>query len=184
MGLDMYVYRLKKANLADRVYTSEELRELGLDAVPVEDAEKYANIYAEVLPYVIKREVVRQVYNLEKIIADYNLPSNSRIWMYSYEGIKLCCKDDNGNDVDQYVTRDEISKKYTLTEVIEYYVFKTEEVAYWRKHYDLQDWIYDALGNVENTKYCYLPEEIIEEINTEFNEGIPVEPDLFYWEWY
>ena len=184
MGLDMYVFKMRKANLEDRVYTIGELSELGVSYVSVEDAMRNMDLYTQLLPYTIKREVTAEFYDVQKIIEDYNLPKNAGIGMISYDKIVVSGTANNGEYVRQEVTREEIEEKYTLVKTDPYYIWESEEVAYWRKHYDLQDWIYDALGDVDNTKYCYLPEEIVKEINKEFKECIPVEPDLFYWEWY
>lgn len=189
MGLDMYIYRIKKAKLEDREYTAKELRELGLSFTTKECVYENANLYAQLLPYTVERKVSDEFINKEKIIEDYNLPKNSRIWMRSYEGIKLCGTDDNGNDIDQYVTREEIEKKYVKTETESYFIWDESEVAYWRKHYDLQDWIYDAIDGVDNTGYYILDAETIREINRVFEESIPREDPtdeeaLFYWEWY
>ena len=72
-------------------------------------------------------------------------------------------------------------------------VFRREEVAYWRKHYAVQSFFYDALGNVENTGYYRLSEAVLKQFNASTLEGswdlLPVEAPtddtaLFYWEWY
>ena len=185
MGLDMHVFKIRKAILNEkRAYTTQELRERGISYVSLEDAKENIDLYRQILPYTTKADVTADFYDVQKIIADYDLPKNSHIGMMSYDKIIVAGTDANGDYIRQEVTREEIEEKYILTKTEIYYIWKSEEVAYWRKHYDLQDWIYDVLGNVENTKYCYLDEETIKELNDTFDECIPVEPDLFYWEWY
>ena len=189
MGLDMYVYKIRKAELEDREYTAEEFTNLGLSYVNVEDAHDNIGLYAQLLPYTVKRNVSVECYNIEKMIADFNLPSNSHIWMRSYEKIALSGTTDDGRRVEQEIFREDIESKYTITKTNPYYVWKEEEVDYWRKHYDLQDWIYDTLDGVDNTGYYILNADTIKELNKEFNECIPAEDPtdesaLFYWEWY
>ena len=190
MGLDMYVYRIRKAKLEDREYTTEELSKLGLGYVSVKDAESDMHLFAQLLPYTIKRNVSAQFYNVKQIIEDYNLPKDSHIGMISYERIVVGGRTDSGEYVSQEVFREEIEKKYieTITDI--YYVWeREEEVAYWRKHYDLQDWIYDNVEGVDNTGYYILNAETIRELNKKFDECLPEEDPtdesaLFYWEWY
>lgn len=189
MGLDMSVYKVSKIGLEKRTYSTSELRELGLSFVSADDVKENENLYYQLLPYTIKRDVSAEFFNMEKIIADYNLPSNSHVGMMSYDKITVSGKNENGEYVSQDITRDEIVKKYTITKVNPYYIWKDKQVAYWRKHYDLQDWIYDELGDVDNTGYYILNTDVINALNDAFDEDVPVmEPTkdsaLFYWEWY
>ena len=189
MGLDQYVYKISKIGLEKRTYTSAEIRELGLSCVMVDEANEYKQLYAELIPYTIKRDVSAEFLDMEKIIADYNLPSNSSVGMMSYDKITLSGKNENGEYIRQDITRDEIENKYTITKINPYYIWKEKQVAYWRKHYDLQDWIYDELGDVDNTGYYMLNADVIKALNDAFDEDVPVmEPTkdsaLFYWEWY
>lgn len=189
MGLDMYVYKVRKAELEDREYTTKELSDLNLSYVCVEDEYNVSDLYAQLLPYTIKRNASAECYDIEKMIADFNLPSNSHIGMLSYEMIVLYGTTDGGRYVRQEIFREDIENKYTITKTSAYYIWEQEEVEYWRKHYDLQDWIYDTLENVDNTGYYILNANVIAELNKKFNECLPEEDPtdesaLFYWEWY
>ena len=62
-------------------------------------------------------------------------------------------------------------------------------MEYWRKNYDLQDWIYDNIEGVDNCGYYVLDLDVVSEINYMFDASIPaVKPSeteaLFYHEWY
>ena len=189
MGLDQYVFRVKKAELEDREYTTNELSGLDVNYVSAKNVEENEEFYAQILPYAIKRDVSYLTYDVDNMISDYNLPSNSRIWMSCYDRIEFCGTDENGERVTKVITREEIEEKYTLVETEPHYIWDQKEIAYWRKNYDLQDWVYDALDNVDNTKYCILNKDTIREINRAFGEHLPLrEPTkrsaLFYWEWY
>lgn len=189
MGLDQCIYRVKKLELSERIYTSEELGGMDLDKVAVEDFENCKGLFGQLKPYMVKRDVLCKLYDIEKMIADYNLPSGSRIWRYSYDDIELSGYDENNQQVSRAISRDEIERKYIKTEIIPHYIFSREEVCYWRKHYDLQDWIYEHVSNADNTAYCILSADLINELNETFDEDIPIEEPtdesaLFYWEWY
>lgn len=189
MGLDQYIYRISKPNLANKVYTSEEIDTLGLNKVSATEFESDISLFKDLLPYVVKRDVTCQFYDKEKMIADYNLPKQSYIWQYSNDGITIGGTDKNGERINKKFSRKEIEEKYTKTETFPYYIWEEEEVEYWRKHYGLQDWAYANIDGVDNTAYCKLSLELIANLNRAFNEYIPAEEPteksaLFYWEWY
>jgi hypothetical protein len=189
MGLDMYVYRINKPKLEDRVYTTDEIIGAGLSYVLTKETEDEIQLITELLPYTITRDVICQFYDREKMIVDYNLPDDSYIGMYSPEGIALYGTR-NGEGVSQFISREDVKTKYTLTETRPCYIWNAEEVYYWRKAYDIQDWIYSELFyEVQNCGYYELDGELISRLNAEFDEEVPVEDPtnehaLFYHEWY
>lgn len=190
MGLDQYIFRIKKAELSERLYTSEELGTMGFNRIPAEDFEEHEDRYKHLKPYAVKRDVVCQFYDVEKMIADYNLPKDSYIWKHTHDNITISGYDANDNRIDQVISRDEINKKYTKTEIVPHYIFSTEDVWYWRKNYDLAEWL-DANMKcaVKNTGYYKLTKTLVKRINSKFKAKIPEESAtkesaLFYWEWY
>lgn len=190
MGLDQNIYRVRKPNLENKVYTSEEISVIkDLNRVSVEEFENCMNLFGDLVPYVVKRDVECQFYDVDKMIADYNLPKNVGIWRLGGGGITIGGTDKDGNRINQEFSDDEIQEKYVKTEILPHYIWKQEEVKYWRKHYDLQDWVYENIEDVDNTAYCILDKGLIMDLNEMFNEYIPVEEPtdesaLFYWEWY
>lgn len=188
MGLDQYIFRVKKLELADRLYTSEELSTMGLDKIPAEHFDN--EMYKQLKPYAVKRDVLCKLYDTAKIIEDYNMPNGSHIWSYCGNEITIGGYDANNQRVDKTITRDEIERKYIKTEIIPYYIFSTEEVWYWRKNYDLAEWLDDNMKCTrENTGYYKLTKTLIKRINSKFKAKIPEESAtkesaLFYWEWY
>lgn len=185
MGLDMWVRRVRKPNLEDKVYTTKEIDRMGYASASVEDAENIEQL----IPYTVVRNVLTNYYNRTKMIADYNLPKNSYIGMYSYDGIQIDGVNDNGERVSKFITRNEIEEKYIVTKSVPHYIWMEEEEAYWRKHYELQDWFYDNLEDVENCGYYILYADQIAEMNERFLEHVaecdPTDEEaLFYHEWY
>lgn len=188
MGLDMWIRRVRKPNLEDKVYTAKEIYDMGYSMASIHETESDSSI-EQLLPYTVVRNVLTDYYDKEKMIADYNLPKGSSIGMYSSEGIRISGINKDGERVSQFISDKEISEKYTITKSVPHYIWMESEEAYWRKHYDLQDWFYENLEDVENCGYYILNADLIAEMNEEFNESV-VEDDptddeaLFYHEWY
>lgn len=188
MGLDMWVRRVRKPNLEDKEYTYEELSSMDYSMVSVKDVENEMSMF-ELLPYTIVRNVLTDYYNKAKMIEDYNLSEDSYINMYSHEGIEISGTNTEGKRVSQFINNEEIEEKYTITKSVPHYIWKESEEAYWRKAYDMQDWFYANLENVENCGYYILDANLIAEMNKTFNEDVseddPTDDEaLFYHEWY
>lgn len=189
MGLDMFVYRVRKPQLEERVYTRKELDSKDLTAISVKNFECEESLLEQILPYAVTRDVTSEYINIEQIVKDYNLPKKSHVTMFSYDGIKVGGMNENKEYVDQFIDRNELYSKYVLNETEPTYIWCMEEEAYWRKHYELQDWFYEKLEHVENCGYYVLDAEQIAEMNAQFGEHVPEEDPtddeaLFYHEWY
>ena len=190
MGLDQYIYRISKPKLADCVYTSNEISSMGLSKISIADFDKYNGLYKSLLPYAIKRDVQCEFYDIDKMLLDYNLPSNARIFRYSGHEIELSGTRENGERVSQVISNVEVRDKYVRTEVVPHYIWKEEEEHYWRKHWDVAEWLERIMKkSIENTGYYRLNKTIISRLNSKFKCNIPEESAtkesaLFYWEWY
>lgn len=190
MGLDQYIYRVKKPQLEERVYKGEEITSTpGMYYTFLRDAEQDFDLIEQLIPYTAIRDVESNFINSKKIREDYNLPENAYISYMSSAEITYTGKDENGNHVERAISMREIEEKYIITSVLPAYIWESEEVQYWRNYYELQDWIYDHIDGVQNTGYYILDADLIRELNKELYEHVPKEdPDdesaLFYWEWY
>lgn len=190
MGLDQYIYRVRKPQLEERVYTSFEIDSMtNMRRAFLEDAEQEMELIEQLLPYTVIRDVESRFINSKKIFEDYNMPDNAHMCYMSNIEITYAGTDANGKRIEHTISMREIEEKYTVTKVLPCYIWESEEIQYWRKHYELQDWIYAHINGVQNTGYYILDNELIREMNKEFDEHIPKEdPDdesaLFYWEWY
>lgn len=81
--------------------------------------------------------------------------------------------------------------KYIVERVEKRFVCKCDEVQYWRKAYDIQNWFHDHIDDeVENTGFYILSRELLLEFGESFSEyeieaeDPSEETALFYWEWY
>lgn len=190
MGLDAYIYRISKVELENRIFTSMEIGSLGLSYAWGEDFETNTNLYGQLKPYAIKINTERQYYKTKEMISDYNLPINSYICFQSFDKLTLCGTDDNGDTVRQDISQKELTDKYIGTEIVPYYVWKEEEEAYWRKNWDLVDWLEHTLKKpIENCGYYRLSKTLIHRINSKFDryaseENATKDSAMFYWMWY
>lgn len=195
MGLDIYINRISKPEIEDKVYLSSEIDTLNLSYIPVCRAEEEVNLFQDMLPYTIQRMVTSEYINLEKLIADYNLPQNAYIGMMCGTGITVCGRDESNNYLSQNVTREEIEATYTVTKTELSYVWAQEEIAYWRKAFDVQAFFYHTLHHrVVNTGYHLLNGVDIQKFAAKFEKTddarcLPIEnptedSGLFYHEWY
>lgn len=189
MGLDMWIRRVRKPNLEDKVYTTQEIDDMDYSMVSVEEAENEMSMFEQLLPYTVVRNVLTDYFNKEKMIADYNLPKGSSIGMYSSEGIQISGINEDGKRVSQFISNKDIEEKYTVTKSVPHYIWNEYEEKYWRKHYALQSWLYDHLEDVDNCGYYILNADLIAKMNEEFYENVPEDDPtddeaLFYHEWY
>jgi hypothetical protein len=186
MGLDMYVYRISKPRLDNKTYMREELQDAGMVVLSLDEKEN--SLYQSVIPYMTECTVGNQYYDMEKIRADYNLPDDAHITMWSGDCVGFTGRDKNGEYVRQEIAKSEIDAKYTLTKTENCLVFEEDEVSYWRKAYEKRSFFYDEYP-VENCGYYKLDSDAIRRFNELHDESVPVEDAtensaLFYHEWY
>lgn len=184
MGLDMYLYLATKPEFNDQeVYEIEELRADGYSCFSKDDYS--SEYYEELFPFSQMLKVKDRDIDFDKIAKEYLL-DNDVNWRYRYgEWYAIDSKSSNVLSL----SVDVINEKYVSTTIKEYYVTKLDEVHYWRKAYDEQDFFYERL-DVENTKYCAVSDKLIERYNEIFEDQIEIpfyddeKSGLFYWEWY
>ena len=101
--------------------------------------------------------------DIEKIKEDYNVNKDAHISIFNSDGvIEFSCG--------EYRKQVKISKddlnKYDKKVFRETIVFKGDELAYWRKEYDLQDLIYNEYcGQVYNCGFHEIDDEMMRKIN-------------------
>ena len=190
MGLDQYIYRIRKPQLEERTYTSSELSSLGLSFTSAIDFETNTNLYKSLTPYTTKRDVQHELYDTERMIADYNLPSNSYIWYQAHDSIQIAGTNENGERINQVISHEDVENKYIKTEIALYYIWEEDEEWYWRKNWDLVDWLEHTMKKpIENCGYYKLNKTLIHRINSKFDavvaeESATTESAPFYWMWY
>lgn len=185
MGLDMGIYRLSKPKFdKNKVYKRSDI-----NGIILSDEDIELPMFAQMIPFCQKIDIINQYYDMGKIRRDYGLFNNTHIFMLNSQSVGI-----TDGEKDVTIPNGVIDEKYTLSKQESCYVCYREEVLYWRKAYDIQSWFYAILkektnSDVENTGYYLLTDEIIEAFNLEYPDH-HITPDdsddsaLFYWEWY
>ena len=184
MGLDMEIRRISKPHMDDSViYDRADIGGIILDEDELKEP-----MYRQLAPYVQQLQVRSQYYDMEKIRKDYGLSEDSHISMMSAYGIAIT---DRKNSKRVEISTRDIEEKYTIERVEKRFVCDSEEIRYWRKAYDIQEWFHENIdGEVENTGFYILSGKQLLKFNKRFQEDKieAEEPDeeaaLFYWEWY
>ena len=191
MGLDSYVYRIRRAKpLENRTYTPDELREFDLDYFLKDEPDE--ELVKQLMPYCQEVQVRSSWVDVRKICEEYGLSNDSYVCMQRGNGdigITDPAKKENSYTA---ISAKEIEAKFLLERTLPYCVYRSEEVAYWRKNYSVQDFFYENLDHVENTGFYLLDADVLTDFNLAFGDslgGLPVaaptdEQALFYHEWY
>lgn len=189
MGLDMFVFRVTKQQLdSGTVYDRSDL-----SGVIIDESDMDAPAYRQILPYCAKVRVINHYYDMEKLAAEYGI-TNAYIGGYGFtqsEAKIILCGKKDGNPFNEIIPAKLIESRYVIDREETCFVCGSEEIRYWRKEYDVQDWFYDHISEqIENTGYYTLSEETILQFNKAFpDDALPVEPPdeesaLVYYEWY
>lgn len=183
MGLDQYVYWIKKPNYnEERVYNSSEI---GCGII-IPDDEKDDSTVQDIIPYCRKLKVINKHWNMEAIRSAFDLSEKAQLYA-CFNGTAYI--QDESREVE--IKESDLDGRYTIERIDDWYACDAHETMYWRKAYDVQDWFHENLGVVvENTGYYLLNAEIIRRFNEAFPErplpeGIQDEESaLVYYEWY
>ena len=170
MGLDMWIFGIKDIkdniipdNMPASWYYANDYSLAQID----ENDDDFVEKYADLEPYSVRRNVVYTKTDFEKIRADYNIPEDAIMGGYT-----------NSMDrksvifhfyLDSKMFTVSLSKRalelYCLYIPIESFVFKKEELAYWRSLPDLQALIYEEYPNViRNTGYHELDKDVLKKV--------------------
>ena len=177
MGLDSYVYKIKKIAKEIDIETLEQLKRSGYGYVT-----KDSSLTRQLETYATEITLPIDEIDIDKIIKDYDLGKitgrsivNKR---YTFTGVKNSVTFDDDNKIDKYLI--ETPKQFLI--------FKSEDVAYWRKDYNISSYIQEHYPN-ENTEYVEIELGDLETIKEYFDSELNVPSldegeGLFYWEWY
>lgn len=184
MGLDMYLYRASKTNNFDEAQFQ----------MPAEYADgkdgKYAALVKQIRPFLTKVKHKTALYDTEKIAADYGMSEPVHVSIICGDG-RVTFMDAKGRQAE--IKGKDIDEKYTRYEVLTYYICKLEEIAYWRKHWDLEEAIEAACSvKVENCGYYHMTRKMMNVVRridpTKYNDklaGIDLSArDIFFHIWY
>lgn len=193
MGLDMYMYRAKKLNEA-------EVKSLiGKHAQKIAEESDYTYFtknevlddpeLAELMPMLTTVTMKNTFINMEKIRKDNEIPEDAYIAgsSYSNKGNSYSFRNDSGFHKEVSLPED-VLQTYLFDADEEYLVCHMEEVAYWRKEYDVQDFIHENIeADILNCGYYEVSQELLDRLYDMGEvEELYCEDDekIFYHEWY
>ena len=144
VGLDMYVYHVEK------ITKEEELNLIGLAArdVPNQyhciDKDTFdfdPEMYGDLIPYIREIPIINTLFNHEACFSERSIQEDDQVCGSFHAPDKVCWFFSSGAKVELDHSEYE---KYLYEKETLMYVFKSREVAYWRKNYDLDDFIQNA----------------------------------------
>ena len=188
MGLDMYVFAARKTKLDEnKIYKHSELG----DVIAIPDDEKDDPKIAQIIHLAKPIKVITEYLDFQKIKETYHFENDPDVKIY---GNGFSQFSDTASKYTVKIGSDRIDAEFTKTEVGICYVVDIEEVAYWRKAYDIQDWFHAELNcPVENCGYYRITTEQANEYNKKFGaieyaDWIDLseydDVEYFYHEWY
>lgn len=206
MGLDMYLYRIS------RISSSEQRKLRGKTEMQIYDkgysvfhrpnsSNDDGHLLDNIKPYLRGIKIPIEYFDMKKIRKDFKIPKNALQSgsCMSYERIKFeFCSPDYKKSYAADLNSPELIKKYTYTKLTYCYVCRMTEIGYWRKHYKLQQKLYDeALLDgitIENCGYYPLTDGMTKAIlNDDYEYSEQVSPHslkcdedsiVVYHEWY
>lgn len=196
MGLDMFLYKAKRPEYQkdDEFISKKWLLERGFSCILKEDINDSERC---LLPYCREDAVMVDFHDMRQIMIDYGCNPDKCKISFSYRSNKkigLTIYKNNEIIKEIQLTNEELDEKYKFESLEEVYVVKLEEVGYWRKAYDLQEYIYSMLDyNVDDCEYKKLSKEQVlkildyddsGQVNTDFFEDESEDCAYFYYEWY
>lgn len=191
MGLDMWVYGIKditKDDIPDKM-TEDWYEEHGYNTIiEYDDDNEFDVMFHDLFDYSVIRNVEYTEVDFDKVKKDYGIKPEASISM-------MCGDGTIGFSHGKYYKEINLSdtKKYEVKIYRKSLIYKSEELAYWRKEYNLQQLIYDNYdGDVYNCGFHKLDDDLIKKINkylkrNDMNKQGINDPDYdvkMYHEWY
>lgn len=197
MGLDMYLYRVKKPEMKYvEGFIGKELSELddvkGMALISLQDYEEEDYpLIQQLLPYCHVIEMTNRELLLGKIVDDYNVQGSIHIGEITkdYIGFYYSANDNiNGERVSISISMNDIQNKYSHLENINVAVCYMDDVYYWRGDAGThaRDLFYQYIGCIKNCGYYKVPDDMIAELEACVGLELCKEEDevFMYHEWY
>ena len=165
MGLDMWMYGIKdisEENIPDSMPESW-YEENGYKLITrYENDNDFDEMFHDMFEYSVERNVEYGETDYDKIKEDYGIKKEADISYFGGNTIGFSCKD-YYKQID--ISQDEWNS-YDKKVFHKAFIFKGDELAYWRKEYDLQDLIYNEYnGQIHNCGFHRLTKKMMTKIN-------------------
>ena len=165
MGLDMWMYGIKDISndeIPDNMPESW-YEENGYKLIThYDDDNDFEQMFHDMYAYSAERNVEYSETDFDKVKEDYGIKKEAHISFFGGNTIGFSCKD-YYKEID--ITQDELDK-YEKKVFHKALIFKADELAYWRKEYDLQDLIYNEYcGQICNCGFHEIDDDMMKKIN-------------------
>lgn len=190
MGLDHYVYRMKKIG-------KETLKQLNGKHADEFDWHKYLvldaeyveterGMYEDLKGVLQPITVIKTFVDIPRIEKELEIPNTAGIIMTSHQG-NTTTYIWNTPDHKSFTLNEQNEKEYTYNEEVPSYICYCTEVHYMRKEYEIQDAMYELYdGDIQNCGYYHMSEDMLDKINELSGRKVvdSSATNLFYHEWY
>ena len=165
MGLDMWMYGIKDISNEDIPDGMPEswYEENGYKLIThYDDDNDFEQMFHDMCDYSTEKNVEYSETDFDKVKKDYGIKKEAYLSYFGGNKIGFSCKD-YYKEID--ITQDELDK-YEKKVFHKALVFKRDELAYWRKEYDLQNLIYNEYnGQIYNCGFHRLNKTMMTKIN-------------------
>ena len=165
MGLDMWIYGIKDISNEDIPDGMPEswYEKNGYRLIThYDDDDDFEQMFHDMYAYSAEKNVEYVEIDFDKIKEDYGIKKEAHLSYFWHNTVGFSYKD--------YYKKIDISQNewdnYEKKVFHKTLIFKGDELAYWRKEYDLQDLIYSEYnGDVYNCGFHKIDNELMKEIN-------------------
>lgn len=172
MGLDMWIYGIKDIDEKDipENVTAKWLDDNGYSYVQqYEDDDEFYKMYHDLYDYSVMKDVIFTVTDFDKVKKDYKISENAIFAGLSSNGTVRTVFFEYGKyhrTQKSVALSQEEWNKYDKQVIRKALIYKYDELAYWRKEYDLQDLIYNECnGEIYNCGFHKIDHELMKKIN-------------------
>ena len=144
MGLDMFMRQVEKVSEDElkflegfNVHNYEDLPP-GITFMHKDDFDREAEIYSDLIPYISEIKAIDKFFDWKRCWMDHDIKEDDNRTGSSYAKSGVSFSFASGKRID--MTQEEYDAYIYDSEVM-IYAWKSEEVDYWRKYYDLHDYI-------------------------------------------
>jgi hypothetical protein len=184
MGLDQYMFRVSKVKgiRKGRSYERDDSLLEGCIFIPAEEIDE--DMYVALKPFATPIKMSDQVYNMERIIKDYNLSDDAYIGSFIGGTITVTSGDKRVS-----ISDEEVHAKYITTRFRDIYAVASEEIYYWRKAYEISEFMNDAVGPVENCGFYAVNRDVANDLleydsKIDPNDFPETDSNVMYHEWF
>lgn len=165
MGLDMWMYGIKdisNENIPDGMPESWYEKNGYKLITHYDDDNDFEQMFHDMYAYSAEKNVEYGETDFDKVKKDYGIKKEAYISYFGGNTIGFSCKD-YYKEID--IAQEELDK-YEKKVFHKALIFKGDELAYWRKEYNLQDLIYrEYNGQIYNCGFHRLTKAMMAKIN-------------------